>query len=271
MRIASCSFGKDSLAAIITEVERGAGIDEIVYCRIMFNKEISAELPEHEDFIHNHAIPLLHKRYGLKTTIVQADRTYCDQLYTTYKKGKRVGWIYGFPILIGPWCNSRLKIAPIKAWQKTAGEYTEIIGIAADEEKRINRRAVQKAVLPLVENGITEKQAFDICKRNDLLSPAYNNERTRLGCWFCHNQKVGELRRLRKEMPNLWEKLLIMDKDSPRTFTPRATVRELDERFLVEDKLSSIGLGLGRKGQIKMEMEDTRTKRSGRSEKQWRR
>ena len=82
--IASCSFGKDSLAAIITAEAHGIHIDEAVYCRIMFDDTISAELPEHEDFIHSKAIPLLKSRYGIKTTIVQAKETYCSRFFSVY-------------------------------------------------------------------------------------------------------------------------------------------------------------------------------------------
>ena len=64
--IASCSFGKDSLAAIIVAEMHGIHIAEAVYCRIMLDDEISAELPEHEDFIYQTAIPALEKRYGIK-------------------------------------------------------------------------------------------------------------------------------------------------------------------------------------------------------------
>lgn len=163
--VASCSFGKDSLAAIITAEEHGHHIDEAVYCRIMFDDKISAELPEHEDFIHTKAIPLLESRYGIHTTIVQAPITYCDVFYTKYQKGERAGQIYGFPILRGPWCNSRLKVRPIEKWQKTAGEYTAVVGIAADEETRAKRETVSGKLLPLVEYGITEAEAFKICSR----------------------------------------------------------------------------------------------------------
>lgn len=65
-KIASCSFGKDSLAAIIVSEENGVHVDEALYCRIMFNDKISAELPEHEEFIHETAIPLLESRYGMQ-------------------------------------------------------------------------------------------------------------------------------------------------------------------------------------------------------------
>lgn len=229
--IASCSFGKDSLAAIICRAERGEPVDEAVYCRIMFDNETSAELPEHEDWIHNQAIPFLKSRYGVKTTIVQAEKSYTDYFYTRFQKGKKIGRIYGFPYLQGPWCNDRLKVRPINKWQKQAGEYTAIIGIAADEVKRIARNTGPNKALPLVDYGITEAEAFDICQKNELLSPVYNGGRERLGCWFCHNQRIGELRRLRDEYPALWEKLMKLDAVSPVTFKPNKTLKDFDERF----------------------------------------
>lgn len=164
--IASCSFGKDSLAAIITAEEHGHHIDEAVYCRIMFDDKISAELPEHEDFIHCKAIPLLQSRYGIKTTIVQAKETYCSRFYAEYQqRSTKTGQIYGFPMRKGPWCNSHLKVRPINQWQRLAGEYTAVVGIAADEEKRIHRKMEKDNFLPLVKYGITEADAFKICER----------------------------------------------------------------------------------------------------------
>lgn len=234
--IASCSFGKDSLAAIITHVEHGEHIDGAVYCRIMFDDKTSAELPEHEEWIHGYAIPLLKSRYGINTTIVQGELTYCKQFYTKYKKSKdKQGQFYGFPMLKGPWCNSRLKIRPIVKYQKAIGEHTVIVGIAADEIKRKESKTVMGKILPLVDYGITEKMAFDICCKNNLLSPAYNDGRKRLGCWFCHNQRISELRRLRREHPHLWRRLQEMEKDSFRTFKPGYTVADFEVRFAKED------------------------------------
>ena len=239
--IASCSFGKDSLAAIITAEEHGIHIDEAVYCRIMFDDKISAELPEHEEFIHAKAIPMLLSRYGIKTAIVQATETYCSRFYTVYgEKSQKCGQIYGFPMRRGPWCNSHLKVRPINKWQRQQGEYTAVVGIAADEEKRIYRSGGKGNFLPLVEYGVTESSAFEICKRNGCLSPAYKNGRDRLGCWFCHNQRIKSYKQLRKEHPELWTRLLELDAVSPCRFTQRATVKQMDERFEQDDAQLSL-------------------------------
>ena len=180
--IASISEGKDSLAALVTHIESGGRCDGAIYCRIMFDSETSAELPEHEEWLHEKCFPTLEREYGIKTKIVQGPYTYEDCFYKRYERGSKVGKIWGFPFLRGPWCNTRLKIRPLQKFTKTLGDYTEIVGIAADEEKRIQRKTVSGKILPLVERGITEAGAADICKRRGLLSPAYNGGRTRLGC-----------------------------------------------------------------------------------------
>lgn len=234
--IASCSFGKDSLAAIIVAEQHGLHIDQAVYCQIAFDAQTSAELPEHEEFIHTRAIPLLKSRYGIETAIVQANYSYCDIFFREFQKGTNQGRIYGFPLRVGPWCNSRLKVEPIRKWEKQAGNHQSVVGIAADETKRIGRKIENGNLLPLVKYGITEAEAFSICQREGLLSPAYNGGRKRLGCWFCHNQRISELRRLRREHTELWKKLLALDVVSPVSFTQRCSVADFDRRFAAEDR-----------------------------------
>ncbi len=234
--IASCSFGKDSLAAIIARMEHGEPVDRALYVRIMFDDDTSAELPEHEEFIYSKGIPFLEREYGIKTDIVQSEKTYCDCFYRQRVNGKRCGGIYGFPYLLGPWCNSWLKIEPLKDYKKQQGKHVDIVGIAADEPKRAIRATVKGKILPLVDYGITETMAFDICRRAGVLSQAYDNQRRRLGCWFCHNQRVAELRRLRKEYPQLWGKLMRLDADSPFKFRPDETLHDIDDRFAWEDR-----------------------------------
>ena len=75
--IASCSFGKDSLATILLANEHGEPLDEAVYCEVMFDKDISGEVPEHRDFIYNRAIPAL-ERMGVKIIVLRSEKTYVD-------------------------------------------------------------------------------------------------------------------------------------------------------------------------------------------------
>ena len=78
---AAISGGKDSLAALVTHIERGGRCDGAIYCRIMFDHETSAEIPEHEEWLHEKCFPLLERDYGIKTHIVQGPYSYVDCFY----------------------------------------------------------------------------------------------------------------------------------------------------------------------------------------------
>lgn len=111
----------------------------------------------------------------------------------------------------------------------------QYLGIAADEPNRFHNLTDKKRS-PLVEAGWTESMCRDWCEANDLLSPIYTTS-TRGGCWFCHNQSVGQLRNLRKNYPDLWALLLKWDIDSPVSFKPDGrTVHDFDARFAMEDE-----------------------------------
>ncbi len=52
--IASCSFGKDSMATILLALENGEPLDRVVFVEVMFDhkRNISAEDPEHIEWVH---------------------------------------------------------------------------------------------------------------------------------------------------------------------------------------------------------------------------
>lgn len=112
----------------------------------------------------------------------------------------------------------------------------QYLGIAADEPLRIARHITRpNIVLPLVEIGWDEDLCGLISGYQNLLSPSYETA-TRDGCWFCHNQGVDQLRKLRKNHPDLWALLLKWDADSPVSFKADGhTVHDFDKRFALED------------------------------------
>ena len=59
--IASCSFGKDSIATILLALEHKEPLDIVLFSEVMYDNKrgISAEIPEHRDWIYNTAIPKL--------------------------------------------------------------------------------------------------------------------------------------------------------------------------------------------------------------------
>ena len=75
--IASWSGGKDSTASIILAHEHNEPLDLIIFSEVMFDKNVSGELPEHIDFIKNKCIPLF-ESWGYEVKILHADTTYID-------------------------------------------------------------------------------------------------------------------------------------------------------------------------------------------------
>ena len=85
--IASCSFGKDSLATVILAKEHGEPLDEIVYCEVMFDDHISGEIPEHRRFIYDVAVPKL-DGWGINTVVLRSKNTYVSSFKREIKSGK---------------------------------------------------------------------------------------------------------------------------------------------------------------------------------------
>lgn len=246
--VAGCSFGKDSLATILTAIEHGEPLDEAIYCEVMFDGEISGEVPEHKDFIYDVGIPRL-KEMGIKTTVIRSERTYVSSFTRVIQTGPNAGKIKSFP-LCGRCCIQRdCKIAPLKKWERgLKGEVIQYIGLAADEQERLMRKGVAKKVSILDKYGIKEIDALEICKKAGLLSPIYEFT-TRGGCWFCPNAKEKELRHLYDHHPDLWAKMLELDalpNKVTQKFNREYRFSDIDADFRLEDAQITFDDLLGR-------------------------
>ena len=235
--IASLSYGKDSCAMLEVIKQHNMPLDRIVHVEIMATDTIPADLPPMMEFKAK-ADKIIKERYGIEVEHIHAPKSYEGYFYQT-KTGRaiRAGEIFGWPFMRkGSWCNNYLKTNCIKNIERNNVSY---IGIAADEPNRFHSLSDIK-ISPLVEHDITEKQARMICKSIDLLSPIYTQS-LRGGCWFCHNQPLGQFRLLRHQYPEYWELMLKWDNDSPVTFKPDGTtVHDLDKRFYWEDQQISM-------------------------------
>lgn len=156
--IASCSFGKDSLATILLALEHGEPLDEVVYCEVMFDKEISGEVPEHRDFIYTTAIPALERR-GVKVTVLRSEKTYVDLFTGKITRGPKKGLLRSFPICGRCAVQRDCKLKPILRYQKSLPPDTvQYIGIAKDEQERLLRLAGNRVSL-LDKYNCTEEDA----------------------------------------------------------------------------------------------------------------
>jgi len=254
-RVLALSYGKDSMACLGALEKLQWPLDRIVTADVWATDTIPADPPTMMEF-KEYADREILERYGITVEHYSAmDKdgnkvTYNSLFYRGYKPetvakraraGKKFDYydpgrvIWGFPVVQGPWCNSGLKVAALNQAKKATKDSITIVGIAADEPIRIERAKKKHQLLPLVEVGWTEADCWKWSEEHGLLSPTYK-QATRGGCWFCHNQSVGQLRLLRRQYPDLWAMMMEWDNDSPVRFhADGRTIHDFDRRFQLED------------------------------------
>ena len=244
----SLSGGKDSTAMLLLMIERGMPIDMVLYA------DTGMEFPE----MYAHIAKLdayLYEQRGIHITILRHPKGFEYLMFdepktkpTSIENRIRLGVPLvgnGWPGIRVRWCTGALKTKLIdKEVKRLKGELGAIhyIGIAYDETWRCKGEKY-----PLVEWGITEAQALQICYDRGYdfggLYEIYN----RASCWCCPFQRIGELRKLRKHHPELWARLLELDRRAIQQFGPGPlgqfkkdwSVDRLEERFAKEEQQSS--------------------------------
>ena len=235
--IASCSFGKDSLATILLALEHGEPLDEAVYCEVMFDENTSGEVPEHRDFIYETALPML-ERAGVKVTVLRAKQTYVGLFTGRITRGPKKGMVRSFPLCGKCAVQRDCKVRPVERYKKALPPGTvQYIGIASDEQERLLR--LDGARISLLEKyNFTEKDAMELCKKAGLLSPVYAFT-DRGGCWFCPNAKRDELRHLYDHHPDLWTRMLELQAipgKATEKFNRTQRFSDIDAIFREEDQ-----------------------------------
>ena len=241
-RVAYCSFGADSTANVLLGMEHGEPPDEIVYCEVMFDKNISGEIPEHRDFIYETAIPFF-ESHGIKTHVVRGEKTFISCFYTKIgEKGAdhNQGKIWAWPLCGRCFVQRDCKVRPMERFERTAWGGEQIVklsGIAADEEARLLTMLGYGGVSLLEKHGKTQEDARQMCRKAGLLSPCYQFS-NRNGCWFCPNSKWRERRHLYDHHPDLWQALLRLQREPNKVtelFDRNYTIDEIDAMFRLED------------------------------------
>jgi 3'-phosphoadenosine 5'-phosphosulfate sulfotransferase (PAPS reductase)/FAD synthetase len=139
------------------------------------------------------------------------------------------------------WCTSKLKDGPREKYLRPLREKYEVleyVGIAADEQYRLERKRNQESthVHPLVEWDMTEADCLQYCYDHGYDWGGLYAHFRRVSCWCCPLQSLPELRQLMKHYPELWERLKAWDKRTWRNFRADYGVEQLEARFLFEEE-----------------------------------
>lgn len=212
------SGGKDSTASVIIAHEKQLPVDCVVMCIIWFDKSrgIYAENPKHMQWVLDYAKPLF-ESWGYRVVLVENDKDYLYWFHKVKtdkcKKSENIGKKYGW--LIGGKCKmNRSKTEPLNRFFKSMQQpFVVYEGIAADEWKRLERMHAKRNHQSVLETyHITEFDAYGICLKYGLLSPIYDSNRRRQGCWFCPNQSYEEMADTKTNLSALWRELEKLDK-----------------------------------------------------------
>ena len=151
--VASCSFGKDSLAMVLNLIERNAPLDEVIFYDTGM---------EFDSIYRNRdkLIPILAQR-GIQFTELKPDNPFLYDMLERPVFSKQKGNHFGYG-----WCGGVCRWGT--TWKTKAidtyveGAKVHYIGIAADEPERLNRLVLPKNA-PLFVWGMTERDALQYC------------------------------------------------------------------------------------------------------------
>ena len=231
--IISFSGGKDSTAMALEMLERGEDIHSVVAF------DTGWEFPammEHWDKFETYT--------GLKIVRLKPKQPFEYWLFDRPVKKRGTDAVHrygnGWPSPMRRWCT-REKVNSIRRYLKGIDKPVSCVGFAADEAHRAGKVSGNdiEQRYPLIEWNIDEPQALAICKKHGFDWGGLYEHFRRVSCFCCPLQRIGELRTLRREYPDLWQTMIAWDKrckgNNPG-FRGYETVQDLERRFYEEDR-----------------------------------
>lgn len=244
--IASCSFGKDSLAMVLKILEKKLPLDEVIF----FNTGMEFDSIYHNreklrKVLFDHSVPFSQ----LDPDMPFIYKMLVKPIKFRNKSGKPYPYHYGHE-----WCGGQInwntseKISAIKKhYQKNyfGEQIVEYIGIAEDELERTKKNQSGETIkeFPLINWGMKELDCLEFCKEMgwnwDEESPIPESGYIdlydildRVSCWCCQNKNLKELKNMYIYLPQYWERLRGLQSriDSPMK-GPGKSVFDLEERF----------------------------------------
>ena len=239
----SLSGGKDSSCGLILMIEKGMPLDCVI------NADTGMEFPE----MYEHLAKLdeyLFRERGIHITTLRHPKGFEYLMFDqpkvrarTLEKRERLGlppYGNGWPGIKVRWCTGQLKTHLIEREVrrlKREKDAVHYVGIAADEAWRC-----KEETYPLVDWGVTEAQALQICYDRGFDFGGLYRIYRRASCYCCPFQRLNELRNLRRYHPELWKRLRELDERARAQFgpgplgqfKPNWSVEALEKRFAAE-------------------------------------
>ena len=225
------SGGKDSTAMLLLMIKNNMQIDEICFA------DTGMEFPE----MYQH-IEKVEKYINREIVKVHIEKSWTYWFSEHEKKqGKNKGDKgYG-------WCGKKhcrwgtaLKKRAINNYLKELKKENSIIeyhGVASDEWARTKKNNDREILYPLIDFGFTEKQALEYCYKHGFNWDGLYENLARVSCYCCDQKRIGELKWIYNERPEIWKELLSMQSKTKYNFKQNMSLFELDGKFKESEKL----------------------------------
>lgn len=232
-RVVSLSGGKDSTAMLLLLLEKGVDFHSVIFA------DTGWEFPE----MYAH-LDKLEQITGVPIVRLSPPRPFDYWLLerpVIGRKGENKGKIYrtgnGWPSPMRRWCT-REKISVVNKYLDAIENPVSLVGIAADEAHRVKVNAKYPCEYPLIGWDITEADALEICQRHGFDWGGLYGVFKRVSCYCCPLQRIGDLRKLRRFYPKLWDDMLAKDREISQNigFLGYRTVQDLEAQFAEEDR-----------------------------------
>ena len=247
--VLSLSGGKDSTALGLEWLTRHRAdpatypLDEVIYC------DTGMEFPAMVE--HVARLERIFRDAGIKFTRLKGKKPFEYLMFEYQPKRKNSAHNdfkgHSWPTHRIRWCTKDLKIRVIANYLKSLNEkysVIRLIGLAADEQYRLEREHNQNPNHrhPLADWGWTEADCLKYCYDHGFDWGGLYELFKGVSCWCCPLQPLDELRKLRKHFPDLWNRLILMDRTTWRQFRTDYSVDQLEIRFQFEEERLAQGL-----------------------------
>lgn len=237
----SYSGGKDSTFCILQAVDQGLPMDVILWY------DTGWEFPEMYDHMNKLFAWVKERRPNVVCVKLKSKRSLDDRMMN-----------YLWPAGKNRWCTAEKK-ACIRRWYASeifakGFELIEVIGYAAEEEDRMiakeeekTHSKIWKSWFPMSKDewNCLEPEALSYCEEKGFKFGGLYKNYHRVSCFCCPQSSRDELRVLRQSSPDLWQRMLDMEKRMPaalvkdgkvvrNTFKWNKTLKEIDQEFATE-------------------------------------
>lgn len=231
--VASCSCGKDSLAMVLTLIEKQYPLDYVLFFDA--GKEFKSIYRNWEtltEILDKHKIG-----YQCLKPPKTFDYYFSEHVVKSRDNSQKQGY---------SWCGgctrwmTSIKVQAINSFYDLfIGEtIVEYVGIAKDEPDRLTFKRSDRTVkvYPLVMWGMTENDCLVKCYKSGFDWKEDNgvdlyDVLDRVSCYCCRNKNLGELRAIYRHLPDYWQKLTAMQEKTKIPFRDGQTIRDLEIRF----------------------------------------